>query len=165
MNNIVKANLRNPIHFFAVGLGSGMSPIMPGTVGSLVAIPIWLVTLAQLSLISNLIIIVIAAFLGFYLCDKTSKDMGVHDHKSIVWDEFVGMWITLLAIPYLSWQWVVIAFILFRIFDIIKPWPISWCDKNVKGGFGIMVDDLIAGVFAAIVVLVIAHYFPSLALI
>ncbi len=86
---------------------------------------------------------------GVYLCHRTAKDMGVHDHGSIVWDEFIGMWITLMAIPVNSWQWVVAGLVLFRVLDIWKPWPIRWFDRNVHGGMGIMVDDIIAGIIAA----------------
>lgn len=96
----------------------------------------------------------------YYICHRTAKDMQVHDHGSIVWDEFVGMWITLMALPVNSWQWVVAGFIAFRIFDIWKPWPIRWFDRNIHGGTGIMVDDIIAGVVAAAVIFVIGHYWP-----
>ena len=84
---------------------------------------------------------------GIWLCDVTSRDLGVHDHSGIVWDEFVGYLITMVAAPQ-GWLWVVVGFFLFRFFDILKPWPISWIDKHVKGGWGIMLDDILAGVFS-----------------
>ncbi|HET8904121.1 MAG TPA: phosphatidylglycerophosphatase A, partial [Saccharospirillum sp.] len=95
--------------------------------------------------------VVVASFIGgCYLCDRVSKDMGVHDHGGIVWDEFVGFWITMIAVPVSLWT-VVLGFILFRVFDIIKPWPIGWLDNRVGGGVGIMIDDVIAGIFAGVI--------------
>ena len=87
------------------------------------------------------------SLLGFYLCGKTARDMGVHDHPGIVWDEIAGYWLTMTALP-ASWSWALAGFVLFRLFDIWKPWPISWLDRQVHGGVGIMVDDLLAGLFA-----------------
>jgi hypothetical protein len=86
--------------------------------------------------------------------------MGTHDHGSIVWDEFVGMWITLMALPTMDWQWVAAGFVIFRIFDMWKPWPIRWFDRNIHGGMGIMVDDIVAGVISAGVLYVIGHHWP-----
>jgi len=148
--DVAKSRLRmaNPWHLLATGFGSGLSPIMPGTAGSIAAIPFWwLMTLLPLQLYSLLVLIGISV--GVYLCHRTARDMGVHDHGSIVWDEFIGMWITLMAIPAMSWQWVLASFVIFRIFDMWKPWPIRWFDRNVHGGMGIMVDDIIAGVISA----------------
>jgi phosphatidylglycerophosphatase A len=148
--DVAKGRLRmaNPWHLLATGFGSGLSPIMPGTAGSIAAIPFWwLMTLLPLQLYSLLVLIGISV--GVYLCHRTARDMGVHDHGSIVWDEFIGMWITLMAIPAMSWQWVLVGFVIFRIFDMWKPWPIRWFDRNVHGGMGIMVDDIIAGVISA----------------
>jgi phosphatidylglycerophosphatase A len=85
--------------------------------------------------------------LGIWICGKTAEDMGVHDDSSIVWDEVAGMLITMLAVP-LSWETVLVGFMLFRFFDIIKPWPISYLDEHVHGGFGIMIDDVLAGLLA-----------------
>lgn len=152
-----RLNLRNPWHLLATGFGSGLSPIMPGTMGSLAAIPCWYL-LDWLSLPLYLLAVVIACVIGFYLCHVTARDMGVHDHGSIVWDEFVGMWITLIAIPSNDWRWVALGFILFRIFDIWKPWPISWFDKNIKGGAGIMIDDIVAGIVAAVILFLLGYY-------
>lgn len=156
--------LSNPIHLLAVGFGSGISPIMPGTIGSLAAIPLWFLffylpmSFSLYSITIYWIIIAIAFFFGCYLCNKTSKDTQTHDSGHIVWDEFVGMWITLFfIIPVLSVTWIIIAFIAFRIFDIWKPWPIKWCDNRVGGGFGIMIDDVIAAVFASIVICVLSY--------
>ncbi len=141
--------LTNPIHLLAVGLGSGMSPIMPGTMGSAMAIPLWLL-FNGLQPYLYWVLIVVAFIFGCFLCQKTSDDTHTHDSGHIVWDEFVGMWITLFFIPQISILWVTIAFVAFRIFDMAKPWPIRWFDKRIPGGFGIMVDDVIAAIFSSL---------------
>ncbi|MCL6415058.1 phosphatidylglycerophosphatase A [Aestuariirhabdus sp. Z084] len=140
---------RNPIHFVAFGFGSGASPKAPGTVGTLAAIPFYLL-LQYLPLANYLLVVLVAFVVGCWLCEITSRDIGVHDHGGIVWDEFVGFWITMIAAPP-GWLWIVIGFGLFRFFDILKPWPIRWLDKKVGGGFGIMIDDVLAGLFALVV--------------
>lgn len=150
--------LSNPIHLAAVGFGSGLAPKAPGTFGTLAAIPLFYL-LAMLSIEWYLSIVIISSLLGFWFCHVTSKDMGVHDHKAIVWDEFVGFWITMIPVlvvypeireeAAIPWLWVVVGFLLFRFFDVLKPFPISWLDKKVHGGFGIMIDDIVAGIFAA----------------
>ena len=152
--------LTNPIHFLAVGLGSGLSPIMPGTMGSLMAIPLWLLFLGLQPTLYWVFILVTFVF-GCYICQKTSDDTHTHDSGHIVWDEFVGMWITLYFIPQFSILWVTIAFVAFRLFDMAKPWPIRWFDKRVPGGFGIMVDDVIAAIFSSITVWVLAYLLAS----
>jgi phosphatidylglycerophosphatase A len=145
-NKVPKSVWRNPIHFLAFGLGSGTVDKAPGTFGTLAAIPVYL--LMQNWTDQNYLIMLVVTFaFGVYLCDKTSKDLGVHDHPGIVWDEFVGYWITMWMAP-AGWSYIIIGFILFRVFDILKPWPISWLDKKVDGGFGIMIDDVLAGIFA-----------------
>ena len=138
--------ITNPIHFLALGFGSGLLPKAPGTYGTLAAIPLYLL-LAPTSMSTYLIIVMIMSVAGIYICGKAAKDAGVHDHGAIVWDEIVGFLITMFMVP-LSWQSIVVGFILFRIFDIFKPWPISYIDKNLHGGLGIMVDDIIAGLAA-----------------
>lgn len=137
---------RNPIQFLAFGFGSGLSPKAPGTAGTLVAIPLYLLA-APLPLAGYTLFIIATFLLGTWLCDSASKQLGVHDHPGIVWDEFVGYWITLWAVPF-GWQWVLAGFVLFRLFDIAKPWPIGWLDRRVHGGLGIMIDDVVAGVMA-----------------
>ncbi|MBR9865912.1 MAG: phosphatidylglycerophosphatase A [Oceanospirillales bacterium] len=148
MNQAPASVWRNPVHFLAFGLGSGASPWAPGTAGTIAAIPLFLL-IQPLSLAWYASVLVITFVLGIYLCGKTSEDMGVHDHGGIVWDEFVGYWITMFAAPP-GWLWIVIGFVLFRLFDIIKPWPISWADKKVAGGLGIMLDDVLAGLMALV---------------
>lgn len=147
MNKVPSSVWKNPIHFLAFGLGSGASPKAPGTVGTLAAIIPYL-WFQHWSLSAYLIMLVVTTLVGIWLCDRTSKDIGVHDHGGIVWDEFVGFWLTMTMAP-AGWGWIVLGFILFRIFDIFKPWPIHWADQKVSGGVGIMLDDIIAGIYAA----------------
>ncbi|MEZ2586730.1 phosphatidylglycerophosphatase A [Kluyvera intermedia] len=152
-----RLNLGNPWHLLATGFGSGLSPIMPGTMGSLASIPFWyLLTFLPLQVYS--LVVMFGICIGVYICRRTARDMGTHDHGSIVWDEFIGMWITLMAIPVISWQWVLAGFVVFRIFDMWKPWPIRWFDRNIHGGMGIMVDDIIAGVISAGILYVVGHH-------
>jgi phosphatidylglycerophosphatase A len=136
----------DPFLFVAFGFGSGLAKVGPGTAGTLLAIPIyWL--LIQLALPIYLLLVLIALLAGIWICDVASQRLGVHDHSGIVWDEIVGLWITMIAVP-VTIPLVVLGFVLFRVFDIVKPWPISWLDKHVSGGFGIMIDDVLAAVFA-----------------
>ncbi|MFL3647969.1 MAG: phosphatidylglycerophosphatase A [Oceanospirillaceae bacterium] len=152
----VEPNWFNPIHLLALGFGSGAAPKAPGTWGTLAAVLIYW-PLSQLSPDHYLLMLLVTSVMGIYICGQTARDLGVHDHGSIVWDEFVGFWITMFAAP-VGWVWVVVGFVLFRFFDIIKPWPISWIDKKITGGFGIMLDDVIAGVMAALVLQGIAWW-------
>lgn len=138
--------LSNPVHCLAFGLGSGLAPKAPGTLGTLAAVPLFFL-LTSLSLSEYVFVVIFTAVAGIYLCGKTAIDLGVHDHPGIVWDEFVGFWITMIAVP-VTWWSVVIGFALFRLFDIWKPWPIKWVDQHVSGGFGIMLDDVLAGLLA-----------------
>ncbi len=140
---------RNWRHFLAFGLGSGLARFGPGTFGTLVAIPFY-VLLSQASPWLYAGILFGAFAFGVWLCQSVSRDLGVHDHGGIVWDEFVGYWITMFMLPF-SWGWILAGFALFRLLDIWKPWPIGWFDKHLEGGLGIMLDDVIAGVLACIV--------------
>jgi phosphatidylglycerophosphatase A len=141
-----KFNLKNPIHFLALGFGSGLMPKAPGTFGTLAAIPLFLFMVPLSSLIYAAIVLFISIS-GIYICAKAASDAGVHDHGAIVWDEIAGFLITMFMVP-VSWQSIVVGFLLFRVFDIFKPWPISYIDKHVHGGFGIMFDDVLAGLLA-----------------
>ena len=149
-----RLSLANPWHLLATGFGSGLSPVVPGTMGTLASVPFFLL-LGQLPVVVYVFVVVVASIIGIKICQVTSDDMGVHDHGSIVWDEFAGFWITMFIVPLLGisvldWHWLVTGFVLFRFFDMLKPWPISWLDKRVHGGLGIMIDDLVAGVIAAV---------------
>ncbi len=140
------APFRSPVQFLAFGFGSGLSPKAPGTAGTAMAVPCyWL--LSGLDLAAYSLVVLAAALAGIWICGAASRELGVHDHGGIVWDEFVGYWITLWALP-ADWLWVIIGFVVFRVYDIAKPWPIGWLDRRVDGGFGIMIDDVLAGVMA-----------------
>lgn len=141
-----KAIMTNPVHCCAFGFGSGLSPKAPGTFGTLAAVPIYLL-MSQLPLTNYILVVIVASLIGIYLCGKAAKDLGVHDHPGIVWDEFVGFWITMIAVP-TTFTNILLGFALFRLFDIWKPWPIGWADKKVDGGTGIMLDDILAGFMA-----------------
>jgi phosphatidylglycerophosphatase A len=137
---------RNPIHFLAFGFGSGAAPRAPGTAGTLAAAGIYVI-LPEMALLVYSAFLLISFLLGVWLCGRTARDIGVHDHGGIVWDEFVGFWLTMLLAPP-GLLWVVAGFVLFRFFDIVKPWPIRWLDRHIHGGLGIMIDDVLAGLFA-----------------
>ncbi|NMP32970.1 phosphatidylglycerophosphatase A [Thalassotalea sp. M1531] len=141
--------LSDPVQFLAVGFGSGLAPKAPGTFGTLAAIPIYLLMALYLFPAAYLAITILVSVLGIWICDKAAKDVNVHDHPAIVWDEIAGFLITMAFVP-LSLSNVLLGFVLFRIFDIFKPWPISIADKKVHGGLGIMLDDVLAGVFACL---------------
>lgn len=157
----VKPNLKNPVHLLAFGFGAGCAPKAPGTFGTLVALPIWWLAASCLPLWSYALVTLAIIAIGPYLCGKTAQDLGVHDHGGIVWDEIAGFMITMLVLP-VSLGAALLGFIAFRLFDIVKPWPISWLDKHVHGGTGIMVDDVLAGVFAAICLQLLNYFYPAL---
>ena len=136
----------NPVHLLALGLGTGLSPHAPGTVGTLAGVALYLL-LENLSIPVYVSIWVVLALLGIAICGKAARDMKVNDDPSIVFDEVVGYLITMTAAPE-GWQWVVAGFVTFRVFDIWKPWPIRVLDARMHGGAGIMADDVLAGVFA-----------------
>ncbi len=152
-NNAPQFNLKDPIHFLALGFGSGLAPKAPGTFGTLVAVPLVLL-FSNLSPFYLALLILFMSLSGIYICGKAAKDAGVHDHGAIVWDEIVGLMITMFMMP-ITWQTMLVGFVLFRFFDILKPWPISYLDKNCTGGFGIMIDDIVAGLAAWLIMWVI----------
>ena len=139
----------SPSGFLAFGFGSGLSPFAPGTMGTLVAIP-FIFALRALGDPGFWIVLVLLFLLGVQLCGSVSRKLGVHDHGGIVWDEMVGYWLSAAFVP-LQWHWLLAAFLLFRFFDILKPWPIRQLDKKVSGGFGIMIDDVVAALFTVLI--------------
>ncbi|GAC24026.1 MAG: phosphatidylglycerophosphatase A [Alteromonadaceae bacterium] len=152
-----RVSLANPIHFLALGFGSGLAPKAPGTFGTIAAVPLVCLLAYSTTLTGYLLVTLIASVIGIWLCGRTAKDMMVHDDSSIVWDEIAGLLITMIAVP-LSWQTLLLGFVLFRIFDILKPWPISYLDARVHGGFGIMIDDILAGLFALILMHITLYF-------
>ena len=140
--------LRDPVCFLAFGLGTGLAPKAPGTVGTLLALPLAWLTLT-LALEWRLLVAIILIAAGVWLCGEAARRIGVHDHPGIVWDEVAGMYLVLLVAPLTVWGWA-LAFGLFRLFDIWKPWPIRDLDHRLHGGVGIMLDDLVAALYAAL---------------
>lgn len=141
--------LMNPVHLLSLGFGSGLAPKAPGTAGTLVAVPVYLL-LSGLSPLAYLLLTLFLLYIGIHLCHATARRLGVHDHPAIVWDEIVGYLLTMIAVPS-DWIWIVAGFALFRLFDVWKPWPIGFLDRRVSGGIGIMLDDLLAAVYASLV--------------
>lgn len=162
-----KPDLRDPLQLLAFGFGSGLAPRAPGTAGSLLAL-VFFPLLAVLALPAYLAVLAVAIGLGIVVCGHAAKALGVHDDGRIVWDEFAGQWLALLPlVPVTHWSWREVAWLfvgfgLFRLFDVAKPWPIGYLDRKVHGGLGIMVDDLVAGVFAAIALALLLQL-PALA--
>lgn len=144
----LKFLLQHPIHFFALGFGSGLAKKAPGTIGTLVGLPMfWLISGYSLTL--QIALIALLFLVGIYFCAFTGKNIGVADHGSIVWDEIVAMMLVLAFTPML-WAWWLAAFSLFRLFDVWKPFPIRQCDAKLKNGFGVMFDDLLAACYSII---------------
>lgn len=145
----IHPNWKNPAHIFALGFGSGMAPFAPGTFGTFVAVPVvWCAQQGSSAVYVALTLIMF--FVGVYVCGVTARDLRVHDHAAIVWDEIVGYMITMTFAPH-GWLWLLGGFVAFRVFDILKPWPIRTVDRKLHGGFGIMLDDVLAGVYAGFV--------------
>lgn len=138
----------HPVHFLAYGFGAGLSPKAPGTFGTVAAIPIYLL-LAWSGPAMYLVFLAVALVAGVFICGYTARQLGVDDPSPVVWDEVVGYLITMLWVP-VGVLWMLAGFLLFRLLDIWKPWPIRWLDRNVKGGLGIMLDDVAAGIFACV---------------
>ena len=145
---INKIIFSNPVHIFSAGFGAGLSPVAPGTVGTLLAIPVYLI-LASFGTGIYVSCVVLLFLAGCYTCKQTAQALGEHDHPMIVIDEIVGYLLTMLFVP-VTWYWVLAGFLLFRVFDILKPWPVSLADRQITGGLGIMVDDLLAAVYSAL---------------
>lgn len=148
--------MREPVHLLAFGFGSGLMPVAPGTFGTLVAVPI-VFAVMQFGWIAHVTFVVAACLAGLYICGESARRLGVHDHSGIVWDEICGYAVTMLATPP-NWYWLLAGFALFRLFDIWKPWPIREADHSLSGGLGIMLDDVMAGVFAAVILWVSRRY-------
>ncbi|MBT1452294.1 phosphatidylglycerophosphatase A [Glaciecola sp. XM2] len=143
-----RVSLLKPDHFLGLGFGSGLIPFMPGTWGSLAAVPL-LIAMSFLPEVGYLAVTVFCCVIGVRFCQKTSDALGLHDHGSIVWDEIAGMMVVFIALP-ITPLTLLLGFLLFRFFDILKPWPIRVLDQKVHGGFGIMIDDIIAGALACL---------------
>lgn len=146
----------NPVHFIACGFGLGTFPWFPGTIGTAAAIPLILI-LSPTPLWFYIAICMILFGIAVYLCEITNRDFGTDDHPAAVLDEVVTFPIAMLGIP-LHWHTLLIAFLLFRFFDIVKPGPIRWVDKNVHGGFGVVLDDLLAALCTLVIMQIGIHF-------
>jgi len=147
--NLTRTVLTDPVNFLAFGFGSGLAPYAPGTFGSIPGMLLFWLTI-ELGLYVQLGVAAVLAVVGIWICGESARRIGVHDHGGIVWDEITGMYITLLVAPFTVAGWL-LAFALFRFMDIVKPWPIRDLDHRLGGGFGIMLDDLVAALYAAVV--------------
>jgi len=147
IGKLARTVIRDPVHILAFGLGTGLSPVAPGTVGSLLGVVLAWLTL-PLTLAAQLGLGLAVFIVGFWICGESARRIGVHDHSGIVWDEIAAMYLVLFWVPFDAYYWTA-GFILFRLFDIWKPWPISDLDHRMGGGAGIMLDDLIAALYAA----------------
>jgi len=148
-------HLADPVHFLALGFGSGLAPVAPGTFGSLVGLAIAL-AVAPLGFGWYLAVTALVTVAGIWICGESARRLGVHDHPAIVWDEVAGMMIAMLAAPP-QWWGAPLAFVLFRVLDIAKPWPIREIDHGMRGGAGIMLDDVVAGLMAALALLIVGY--------
>lgn len=146
----VRFMLRHPAHVIALGLGTGLAPVAPGTVGTLLAFPIHLALAQYLPTFAHAIVIGLLFLLGVWACRVTGLAMGIADHSGMVWDEVVAMLIILLLAPAGPWWWLA-AFLVFRVFDVLKPPPIRYFDQTIKGGFGVMFDDILAAIYTLLV--------------
>ena len=152
---------RHPAHLLAFGFGSGLASKAPGTWGTLVAYPIFfLLHVLGVGALAISLLCLPLFVLGVWVCQLTGDALGVHDYGGIVWDEVVAMLLVLAWAP-AGWAGWLLAFVLFRLFDIIKPWPIGWFDRRVHGGFGVMLDDIIAALFALAVQALLAPWLPG----
>lgn len=151
--------LAHPAGWIASGFGAGLSPVAAGTVGSAVALLPWL-GLRELPPAVCVLLIVAAFGIGVWASGVVVARLRIDDPGVIVWDEFVGQWIALLPLLWVprGWPWILVAFGLFRLFDIAKPWPVSWADRSLGGGFGVMFDDVLAGLYAATLLVVVLHF-------
>ena len=149
--------MKRPVMWLATGFGAGLSPVAPGTAGSLVGVLFYL-AMAGLALPFYLGLVLVLGIIGIWVCGRAGRALAVSDHPSIVWDEIVGLLITMAATPP-SWQGLVSGFALFRLFDILKPWPVGRIDRGVKGGLGVMLDDVMAGLYALACLQILRHTF------
>lgn len=142
----------HPAHLIAFGFGSGLAPKAPGTAGTVLGLPLfWLIAAITPDLAGQLILLGAAFLLGVWACGRTGRALGVADHGGMVWDEIVAFALVLLFSPP-GWRWIALAFALFRLFDILKPWPIRYADQRLKNGFGVMFDDLLAAGYAIAII-------------
>ena len=147
--NVRASGMDRLVNFVALGFGAGAAPVAPGTFGTLMAVPIYL-AIRELPVPGYVLVVAIMFAVGVWLCGRAECSLGRHDHPAIVWDEITAFQVTMFAAP-AGPLWIVAGFVLFRVFDIWKPWPIRALERQVKGGLGTMLDDVLAGVFALLI--------------
>ena len=145
--------LRRPAHFIAFGFGAGLAPAAPGTFGTLLALPLFWIFFPRVATVEYLVLIVLLFGMGVWACEVTGRALGAHDHAGMVWDETVAFLLVLFFVPP-ALHWQATAFLVFRLFDILKPQPIRYFDRTVRGGFGVMLDDHVAAFLTLIVIAV-----------
>ena len=148
----------SPASFLALGAGAGLAPRAPGTFGTLAGVPLLLLLPADPR--AQLLLVALLFAVGVWCCGRCARALGVHDHGAIVWDEIVGFLLVMVAIP-LTPASVVLGVLAFRLFDVWKPWPIGTIDRRVHGGFGIMLDDVLAAVYATIALRLVLGALPA----
>lgn len=152
--------LQRPVCFLGFGFGTGLAPFMPGTFGTLPALPMaYLLMASGLSAVGLSSVCLVLFVFGIWICNVTERELGLQDYGGIVWDEIVAMMLVLAWVPQ-NLSWWLAAFVVFRLFDMLKPWPIKWFDRRVHGGLGIMLDDVIAGLFAILVLQAVQLIMP-----
>lgn len=156
MNKPGPRQLLDPVHLFALGFGSGLSPWAPGTMGTAFALGLDLV-LRPLGFVPRLVVAIVAVLAGVWICEVSSRRLGVHDHPAIVWDEVAAFLLIMLFVPF-EWPWIISAFVVFRFFDIFKPWPIRDLDHSMSGGLGIMLDDVIAALYTVAILVALQQF-------
>ncbi len=145
---------QNPLHFVAFGFGTGTLPFAPGTFGTLIAIPFYL-AMEHLSPLMYLLITILVTLVSIWICNKVTNEIGVEDHQGMNLDEIVGFLVTMFYAPH-GWHWIVLGFLLFRLFDIWKPWPVRYVDEHMTGGLGIILDDVLAGIYSCLILQLLA---------
>lgn len=153
-----RALLTHPAGWIACGFGAGLVPRAQGTFGSAVALIPWWFAWRHLPLPGYGLMLILALAVGVWACGESGRRIRYADHRALVWDEFVGQWLALLPALLAPWWAVVAGFVLFRLFDVWKPWPIRWLDRHIKGGAGVMLDDLAAGIAAAIILAIVVWF-------
>ncbi len=146
--------MRHPAHFIALGFGAGLVPLVPGTAGTLVAYPIYFLLFGALAFWAQFALVAALFALGVWACAITGGNLGIVDHGAIVWDEVAAMLLVLMFTPF-GWVWAVLAFIIFRAIDMLKPFPIRLADRKIKNGFGVMFDDLLAAIYSIAILLIL----------
>lgn len=157
--NISTKVWQDPAWFIAFGFGSGLLPVAPGTWGTLAAIPVYFI-LSSLPPIFYFVIVCVLFLLGVWVSDIVTRALGKQDYSCIVWDEVVGYLLTMFCAPF-GLIWMIIGFVLFRFFDILKPPPIGLVDRHIHGGFGVMLDDVLAAIPACLILQALAWMFQS----